>query len=93
VDDGRVAVDGFGLEPVNHYGAHQWMLDVDMDCSRTQGGWFETKAFVTNGDGWEPPVHHAGAPWSSTNHFARCGAGTVLRWGEDGVKTFELGAP
>jgi uncharacterized repeat protein (TIGR03806 family) len=77
-----VAADGFGVEPLNRDGPHHWMLDVDMDCGKTDGGWFELKAFVTNGEGWEPDVRQPGAPWASRNHFARCGAVTVLRWGE-----------
>ena len=86
----RVTNDGFGVEPLNSYGPHYWMLDVDMDCARTSEGWFETKAFVTNGDGWEPAVQQPGAPWASTNHVVRCGVGTVLEWGQGPVKTFDL---
>lgn len=33
-----VASDGFGVEPLNIWGQHQWMLDVDMDCSKTVNG-------------------------------------------------------
>ena len=32
------------------------MVDVEMDCSRTENGWFEIKGFVTNGDGWERDI-------------------------------------
>jgi hypothetical protein len=32
----------------DRWGDHYWMLDVDMDCSQTEGGWFEVKAFLTN---------------------------------------------
>ncbi|HET7499946.1 MAG TPA: alkaline phosphatase family protein [Kofleriaceae bacterium] len=68
-----VAVDGFGVEPLNLWGLHYWMLDVDMDCSKTFDGWFELKSFVRNGAGWEPDVTQAGAPYPSHNHFGRCG--------------------
>ena len=26
---------------LNDYGDHYWILDMDMDCSQTQEGWFE----------------------------------------------------
>jgi hypothetical protein len=58
-----VAVDGYGVEPLNHWGQHYWMLDVDMDCSRTVDGWFDVKSYISNGPGWEP----------GANHRARCG--------------------
>ena len=33
------------------------MLDVDLDCSETEGGWFEVKSFLTNaGEGWEADI-------------------------------------
>ncbi|XP_041376753.1 alpha-amylase-like [Gigantopelta aegis] len=39
-----VAVDGFGYTPLNTFGSNFWMLDVDMDCSKTyRGGWFAMK--------------------------------------------------
>ena len=28
------------------YGGGQWMLDVDMDCSRTENSWFQYQALV-----------------------------------------------
>ncbi|MEO0971881.1 MAG: alpha-amylase C-terminal beta-sheet domain-containing protein [Pseudomonadota bacterium] len=68
-----VLVDGFGEEPLNLWGAHYWMLDVDMDCSATVNGWFELKSFISNGPGWEADVNQAGTPYSSGNHFAQCG--------------------
>jgi len=62
------------------------MLDVDMDCSATESGWFELKAYITNyGNGpavWERDVTQAWPchgdiggyrPYASTNHLARCG--------------------
>ena len=68
-----VAVNGFGEEPLNRFGAHYWMLDVDMDCTRTADGWFEVKSYIANGPGWESDVSQPDAPWASSNHFARCG--------------------
>jgi alpha-amylase len=72
-DPRSVSTDGFGLEPLNTYGPHYWMLDVDMDCAKTGNGWFEVKSFISNGPGWESDVSQPGAPWPSGNHFARCG--------------------
>lgn len=68
-----VAVDGYGEEPLNEYGSHYWMLDVQMDCSKTVDGWFEVKSYISNGPGWEGNVYQAGTPYSSGNHFAQCG--------------------
>jgi hypothetical protein len=69
-----VAVDGYGEEPLNTWGDHYWMVDVEMDCSRAiDGVWFEVKSFISNGPGWEPDVSQAGAPYASGNHFAKCG--------------------
>ena len=66
-------VDGYGEDPLNLWGNHYWMLDVTMDCSKTVNGWFELKAFVKNGQGWEGNIQQAGAPYPSNNHFAQCG--------------------
>lgn len=68
-----VAADGYGEEPLNIWGQHYWMLDVDMDCSASVNGWFELKAFVKNGQGWENNIAQAGTPYASQNHMAQCG--------------------
>lgn len=69
----KVAINGVGYTLLNTWGDHYWMLDVDMDCSKTVNGWFELKSFISNGPGWEPDVQQAGTPYVSGNHFARCG--------------------
>ncbi len=77
-----VAVDGFGVEPLNTYGQHYWMLDVQMDCSKAvQGLWFEFKTFISNGPGWEANVAQSGTPYSSGNHFGQCGKVNVFQRG------------
>lgn len=76
-----VAVQGYGYEPLNDYGDHYWMLDVDMDCSATVNGWFELKSFISNGPGWEGDVSQSGTPYSSGNHFAQCGKLNVFQRG------------
>lgn len=68
-----VATDGYGEEPLNTWGQHYWMLDVMMDCSKAANGWFELKAFVKNGQGWENDISQANTPYASNNHFAQCG--------------------
>ena len=67
------ANDGYGEDPLNIWGAHYWMIDVDMDCSKAVNGKFEVKAFIKNGQGWEGNISQADAPYSSNNHFAQCG--------------------
>jgi alpha-amylase len=93
----RVAVDGYGLEELNHVGMHYWMLDVDMDCSRgfPAGGlsWFEVKSYIAGGAGWEPDVHQPGAPYATGNHFAQCGKLNVFRRGVDAARIYPLGQP
>jgi len=57
-----------------------------MDCSATESGWFELKAYVTNDASgsakWERDVTQAWSchgdvggyrPYASANHVARCG--------------------
>ena len=29
---------------------------MDMNCDQTEQGWFEVKAFVQNGEGWETDI-------------------------------------
>lgn len=68
-----LAVDGYGVTPLNTWGSDYWILDVDMDCSKTVNGWFEVKSFISNGPGWEGNIAQAGTPYVTTNHFAQCG--------------------
>ena len=90
-----VAHDGYGVEPLNTYGMHYWMLDVDMDCSRALQAadgtrWFEVKAYISNGPGWEPDVVQAATPYVSHNHFGKCGKVNVFDWGTGSVSFAEL---
>lgn len=81
-----VAKDGFGYTPLNRYGEHYWMLDVDMDCSRTVDGWFELKSFISNGAGWERDIAQPGAPYASRNHMGQCGKINIFRHGENAAE-------
>jgi len=86
-----VAVDGFGEEPLNIWGDHFWMIDVDMDCSKAiDGTWFELKTFISNGPGWEPDVHQANTPYASGNHFARCGMVNMFERGSSAATFRDL---
>ena len=79
-----VAIDGVGEEPLNTVGPHLWMLDVNMDCRRTAGGWFDVKGFVARGTTgvWEPDIGQPHTPYPTRNHVARCGAVTFFEWGQ-----------
>ena len=77
-----VAVDGYGVETLNTYGQHYWMLDVQMDCAKAVNGlWFEFKTYIKNGAGWEANVSQSGTPYTSGNHFAQCGKVNVFQRG------------
>ena len=95
-----VAVDGYGVEPLNTFGQHYWMLDVDMDCSKAildpRDGvtrWFELKTFISNGPGWESDVRQADAPYVSNNHFAKCGYVNKFERGSSAAQYAPLGPP
>lgn len=75
----------------NRHGDDYWVVDMEMDCEQTENGWFELKAFLRGGEGWEPQIlgdHDCGgniggiAPYPSTNHVARCGFVNVFHFGE-----------
>jgi len=86
----EVELDGFGESELNGWGDHHWMLDVEMDCSKTVDGWFEVKSFISNGPGWESDVRQPGAPYVSGNHFARCGMVSMFRRNESAAVFQEL---
>lgn len=69
----HIGRDGFGYTPLNHWGDHYWLFDVEMDCSKTIDGWFELKSFISNGAGWEKDIDQQNTPYNSRNHFAQCG--------------------
>ncbi len=75
-------VNGSGETPLNTYGMHYWIFEVEMDCSATANGWFELKSYISNGPAWESDVQQPGAPWVSGNHFAECGKLNVFARGQ-----------
>ncbi|XP_041359720.1 alpha-amylase-like [Gigantopelta aegis] len=79
-----------GHSSYNRFGDHYWLVGVDMDCSRTRNGFFEVKAIV-NGV-WEHDglggrrcsgVGAADPPYSSANHWARCGFVNIFHFGSE----------
>lgn len=85
-----VANDGYGETPLNTFGQHYWLFDVQMDCSNTVNGWFELKAYVENGQGWESDIQQANAPYASNNHFAKCGQLNVFEFGQAAAQHLSL---
>jgi|GEM_PF-331209 len=81
--------DGFGETPLNRWGPHHWMLDVDMNCDETVDGWFELKAFSTR-RGWEPDIAQSGTPRATRNHWARCGRVNRFVWGRSSAEVRDL---
>ena len=75
---------GYGESSLNNYGQHYWLLDVDMDCSKTVNGWFELKSYISNGDSWEHYISQWLKPYNSNgNHFAQCGSINVFSRNQD----------
>ncbi|KHJ95618.1 hypothetical protein OESDEN_04434 [Oesophagostomum dentatum] len=85
-----------GYQKYNKYGKGFWLVELEMDCSRTENGWFELKAssegFSKPWPGWENDVRQGAcngaiggyAPFQSINHIAKCGAVNVFYWGSGG---------
>ncbi|KAK7462553.1 hypothetical protein BaRGS_00038409 [Batillaria attramentaria] len=75
-----------GYHPGNEFGDNYWLLDMDMDCSKTENGYFELKGFL--GGQWEGTISDNQcegvdpAPFTSTNHIAMCGALNIFHWNE-----------
>ncbi|XP_050716482.1 alpha-amylase-like [Eriocheir sinensis] len=70
------------FQELNTFGDHYWMVDMGLDCSQAEEGWFEIKAIVTSaGDVWEGDITQTAcsgtgggtAPYTSANHLGRCG--------------------
>ncbi|XP_022105490.1 alpha-amylase 1-like [Acanthaster planci] len=88
---GNVEADGYGYTPLNKWGDHYWMVDLNVDCDQTEAGWFEIKAYLKNGAGWESDIWQGSCsgsaggskPYSSNNHFARCGYLNMFDFGSN----------
>ena len=77
--------DGYGVTDLNTYGLHYWIMEVEMDCSKTVEGWFELKSYISNGPGWESDISQLNTPYESKNHFAKCGFINVFEHGVNEV--------
>ncbi|CAL1534472.1 unnamed protein product [Lymnaea stagnalis] len=73
--------------PLNTYGAHYWLADLDVDCADAlEGGYFELKGFFQGK--WEDDLPlgktctgEAGSPkFESANHIVRCGYKNVFHF-------------
>lgn len=76
-------------------GYQQWLVDVDMDCSKTENGWFEVIADFYNGntqmDELEGEIrqgefacnHIERVPYDSRNHWAKCGFINEFQYNKD----------
>jgi PKD repeat protein len=91
----KVAVQGYGYDPENTWGDHYWKLDVMIECSNGikvgNDYWFELKSYISNGPGWENNVSQPGAPYTSGNHFAKCGYINKFMRGQSAVEFKALG--
>lgn len=83
------------------YGPHFWMLDMDLDCSQTEDGWFELQAYeslLSENEGFELDIEQeactgdapGAASYTSTYHFAQCGVVNVFAFGEASCATVQL---
>lgn len=73
-------------------GDHFWILDVDVDCSQTQDGWFEFNTIYSIGgeDGesaiaqkdCEGEVGGTSTITGSVNHMAKCGFMNIFSYGK-----------
>ncbi|KAH7729210.1 Protein C50B6.7 [Aphelenchoides avenae] len=80
-------------QPTNRYGPGYWLVELMVDCSKTQNGWFELKGFENEGVGWEKNIAQnecsGNAPFvrrpqfHSVNHVAHCGYVNVFEWNGD----------
>ncbi|KAK6016018.1 hypothetical protein OSTOST_18503 [Ostertagia ostertagi] len=76
-------------QPYNKYGSGYWMVQLLVDCKKTDQGWFELKGYLSPSVGWEQDISQkkctgavgGSAPFSSKNHVAKCGAVNVFTWG------------
>jgi len=74
-----------------------------MDCSATESGWFELKAYITQSSGsgtWENDVTQSSQctgdvggsrPFESGSHFARCGFVNVVEFQQAACTINSLG--
>lgn len=92
------SVDKAGYHSLNTYGDDYWLVDLMMDCSKTNNDWFEFKVFMKTsltGDGgnWENDIYqvtkcngNVATPTPANigrNHAGVCGAMNVFEYGHN----------
>ncbi|XP_046583142.1 alpha-amylase-like [Haliotis rubra] len=93
----NVDTDGAGYWELNTEGSGYWVVDVDMDCSATQGGWFAFKGYLIDlyryKSEWEGSYINqyscdvngtrVNVPGAqSWNHYGICGFFNIVRWND-----------
>ncbi|KAK6757096.1 hypothetical protein RB195_015117 [Necator americanus] len=71
----------YEYQPYNKYGTGYWLVQLLVDCSKSDQGWFELKGYASPSIGWEPNIAQSActgkiggsAPFQSVNHIAKCG--------------------
>ncbi|XP_064105510.1 alpha-amylase-like [Macrobrachium nipponense] len=76
-----------GYQELNTFGEHYWMLDVQMNCEETEGGWFELKGYLTNGAGWETDISQV-AKCAPETRVARSPTPPPITWADVDISTF-----
>ncbi|KIH49182.1 hypothetical protein ANCDUO_20744 [Ancylostoma duodenale] len=79
----------YEYQSYNKYGVGYWLVQLLVDCSKTDQGWFELKGYLSPSTGWEPNINQkkctgrvgGSAPFQSINHIAKFGAVNVFTWG------------
>ncbi|KAK7084443.1 hypothetical protein SK128_028284 [Halocaridina rubra] len=81
-----------GYQPLNTFGEAYWMIDFDLDCSLTEGGWFTVKGWLAGDAGQfsgleadivqETCTGTVGGPppYASYSHMAKCGHINVFHY-------------
>ncbi len=87
------AVNGFGEDPENSWGAHWWKFDVLMNGN--SGDWYEFKAFMreNSNEWWEDNVNQLGTPIRTINHWGKKGYITRCGYNASWVEFLPLGIP
>ncbi|GFN81679.1 alpha-amylase [Plakobranchus ocellatus] len=86
--------------PLNIYGEHYWVVDVQMDCLKTENGFFQFRGYTQNGYPENILSNRSSQrcknmprspPRKSSNtHFAMCGKINVFNWGYYGCQVLDF---
>ncbi|XP_071095120.1 alpha-amylase-like [Haliotis cracherodii] len=93
----NVDTDGAGYWELNTEGGGYWVVDIDMDCSATPGGWFAFKGYMIDlyryKSEWEGSyINQYSCDVNGTrlnipgaqswNHYGICGYFNIVRWND-----------